>query len=90
MNSYMYDSSFAAQQSQRPLAANEINNRVKRIQNGQTAGEHYNQYGSYGAGYVGGNYGSGSGSGFGGDGFSADGLGDLLLFILYALGGGDE
>lgn len=85
MNSYFNDYRFSGQPSNRPLPANEINKRVKRIERGEASGKDYNQYNSYSDGY------GGSISGFGnGEGVGVDALGDLLIFILYALGGGDE
>ena len=89
MNSYFNDYRFSGQSSNRPIPANEINNRVKRIERGEASGKDYNQYNSYSDGYGGSISGFG-GTGNSGEGFSGDGLGDLLIFILYALGGGDE
>ncbi len=71
----------------RSVPAKEINQNVRRIQRGEASGLPCTHYSSYNDGYEGGSY---HGGGSGGDSFGGDGLADLLMFILFALGEGDE
>lgn len=87
MNSYLYsDPRYTAQPSHRPMKANEINNRVRRIQRSEASGSPYNLGNSYSDGYEGGTINLGSGSSAGSEDFVAN----VIMGLLLGFAGSDE